>query len=366
MKHWIILLAALTTPLEAAGWPMFRGSPALVGVAEGTLADSLKLLWRFKTKDSVRSSAVIGGGRVYAGSDDGGLYALDARSGKAIWVFKTEDTIESSPLLLDGAIYVGASDGFLYKLDAAGKVVWKYETGDRILAGVNWAAAPKGGEKWILVGSYDSRVHCVKASDGKAVWTYESESYVNGAPAVADGRVVFGGCDAAIHTVSLADGKKITSIDTGSYIAASAALVGKLAFVGHYGNEFLCADIVAGKVLWSYKDKEDPFFASAAVTDDRVIVGSRDSRVHCLRRDTGKRVWAFRTRGNVDSSPVVVGDKVVVGSDDGRIYMLRLADGKRLWSFETGQPVIASPAVADGMLVVGSEDGNVYAFGPAK
>ena len=45
---------------------MFRGSPSLVGRAEGKLSDKLKLLWRFKTKESVRSSAAIGGGKVYA------------------------------------------------------------------------------------------------------------------------------------------------------------------------------------------------------------------------------------------------------------------------------------------------------------
>jgi outer membrane protein assembly factor BamB len=359
---WLAAAGAVT----AADWPMFRGGPALRGVAPGSLADRLQLLWRFKTKDAIRSSAAIGGGRVYVGSDDGGLYALDARTGKQTWVFRTDDTVESSPLLLDGAVYIGASDGFVYKLNAAGKVQWKYETGDKILAGVNWAPAAQGGGKWILVGSYDSRVHCLDASTGEVVWTYQSESYVNGAPAVDAGRVVFGGCDAAIHTVSLKDGKKITSIDTGSYIAASAALVGKLAFVGHYGNEFVCADTSAGKIVWTYKDKDEPFFASAAVTDDRVVVGSRDKRVHCLRRDTGKPVWTFRTRGNVDSSPVVVGGKVVVGSDDGRLYILRLDDGRRVWSFEVGQPIIASPAVSDGMVVVGSEDGNVYTFGPGK
>lgn len=362
LAAWLVMAGGVT----AADWPMFRGGPALLGVAVGSLPDKLQLLWRFKTKEAIRSSAAISGGRVYVGSDDGGLYALDARTGKQVWVFRTEDTVESSPLLLDDAVYTGASDGFVYKLNAAGKVLWKYETGDKILAGVNWAPAAKGDGKWILVGSYDSRVHCIHAESGDAVWTYESESYVNGAPAVADGRVVFGGCDAAIHTVSLKDGKKITSIDTGSYIAASAALVGKLAFVGHYGNEFVCADTTAGKIMWTYKDKDEPFFSSAAVTNDRVVVGSRDKRVHCLRRDTGKPIWTFRTRGNVDSSPVVVGDKVVVGSDDGRLYALRLDDGRRVWSFEIGQPVIASPAVSDGMIVVGSEDGNVYAFGPGK
>src|SRR5256885_16426672 len=35
----------------AEGWPMFRGSPGLQGIAEGTLATKLEKLWEFKTAD---------------------------------------------------------------------------------------------------------------------------------------------------------------------------------------------------------------------------------------------------------------------------------------------------------------------------
>ncbi|MCD4699949.1 MAG: PQQ-binding-like beta-propeller repeat protein, partial [Phycisphaerae bacterium] len=79
---------------------------------------------------------------------------------------------------------------------------------------------------------------------------------------------------------------------------------------------------------------------------------------------TGKRIWFFKTGGNVDSSPAVCGDRVVVGSGDGRLYMLRLSDGKELWSYEIGRPITASPAIAGLAVIVGSEDGTVYAFGP--
>ncbi|HEY9170913.1 MAG TPA: PQQ-binding-like beta-propeller repeat protein, partial [Verrucomicrobiae bacterium] len=83
----------------------------------------------------------------------------------------------------------------------------------------------------------------------------------------------------------------------------------------------------------------------------------------CLNRADGKPVWAFATRGKVDSSPVVCGDKVVVGSNDGRLYIVSLDKGKELWSYEIGQPIESSPAVVDGRIVIGSDDGSVYCFG---
>ena len=46
----------------AGSWPMFRGSPGLVGVAAGQLPDAPGLQWSFKTEGPVKSSAAIDGG----------------------------------------------------------------------------------------------------------------------------------------------------------------------------------------------------------------------------------------------------------------------------------------------------------------
>ncbi len=123
-------------------------------------------------------------------------------------------------------------------------------------------------------------------------------------------RRVFGGCDALIHVVSLADGAKIAEIDSGSYIAASAAFVDGQVYVGNYENVFLRADLSEGKILWQYTQSEAPFFSSPAVGEQFVVLGGRDEYVHCVRRDNGQRVWAFKTLGEVNSSPAICGDKI--------------------------------------------------------
>ena len=74
-------------------------------------------------------------------------------------------------------------------------------------------------------------------------------------------------------------------------------------------------------------------------------------------------MWAFPTKGRVDSSPVVVGERVFVGSSDGNLYVLDLARGKELTRFELGRGVVASPAVAAGRLVIGTTDGTLYCLG---
>ena len=178
------------------------------------------------------------------------------------------------------------------------------------------------------------------------------------------GSASFGGCDAVLHVISLAEGKELKQIPGGAYIAGSVALDQGRAYFGHMENEFWCVDLAKGTNRWTYKDRAFPYFSSPALTADRVLFGGRDKRLHCVKREDGQPVWAFATRGRVDSSPAVCGDKVVVGSDDGRLYLVSLATGKELWSYEIGEAVSSSPAVAGGRIVVGGEDGSVYCFGP--
>ncbi|MBN1506521.1 MAG: PQQ-binding-like beta-propeller repeat protein [Sedimentisphaerales bacterium] len=353
------------SPAVGGDWPMFHGEQSLRGVAPGTLADSLSLLWKFKTEAEVKSSAAVSEGRVFIGSADKNVYALDFQSGRKLWSYPTGDSVEAAPCVLDGRVFVGSGDNCLYALDAGtGELKWKYETEGQILGAANWTRSPDGQQTWVLVGSYDNMLHCVDAPSGKRVWAYETGNYVNGSPAVDRGRCAFGGCDAIIHVVSLADGSKLSEIDSGSYIAASAAFLDDQIYVGNYENVFFKVDVKTATVVWKYSQSDAPFFSSPAVADELVVFGGRDDHVHCVRRDDGRQVWTFKTLGEVNSSPAVCGDKVVVGSDDGRLYMLRLADGKRLWSYEIGQPVTSSPAVAGGRIVVGCDDGYVYAFGP--
>ena len=363
-------LAAITAALvglyaaSAADWPMHRGGPQLQGRAEMVAPAQPALAWTYKAGKPVKGGAAIAGGRVFFGDDSGVVHALDAKTGAKVWTFATEGSIEATPLVLDEVVYIGSSDARLYALEAAtGAVKWKYETGDKILGGANFAKNPGGEGTWLLVGSYDSSLHCVDAATGKMVWTAPTENYINGTPALLPtGEVCFGGCDSLVHVIGLADGKPIRQIETEAYIASSVAVGDGMGYVGNYGNMVLGFDLRGGEVKWKYRDRNFPYYASPALTADRVLIGGRDKRMHCLDRETGMAVWHFQARGPVDSSAVVCGDAVVFGANDGRIYCVNLADGVERWAYEVGANVTASVAAADGMIVVGAEDGTVVAL----
>ena len=259
-------------------WPIFRGDPALSGVAKGELQVPLSLAWTFKTGGPVQSSAVVVDGRVFFGSGDSNVYAVDLMSGEKVWAFPAGDIVEAPPLALNGTVYVGTSSGLFHAVDAAtGKPKWSYQTGDKILASANWFA--EGKRTNLLIGSYDYFLHCVDAASGASNWIYETGNYINGTPAVADGRTVFGGCDAVLHLVSASDGTKRGEIPAGAYVAASVAVADGRAYYGHYENEFQCVDLNSGQTIWKFRERSFPYFSSAAITSDRVLFGGRDKRL---------------------------------------------------------------------------------------
>ncbi|RPI61449.1 MAG: hypothetical protein EHM48_05635, partial [Planctomycetaceae bacterium] len=203
-----------TSPLD---WPMFHAQPSLRGLAGGKLGREFQLAWRFKTGAIIEGSPAVADGRVFIGSRDKNLYAINLADGKELWRYATGGNVSSTPCVAGGRVFFGSEDTNLYCLNAAdGKLIWKYATDGEIHGSPT--IATRDGAAVVLIGSYDKFMHCVSATDGKKIWTFETDNYINGAAAVAGQWVVFGGCDAYVYVVSLADGSEGRRIDTASYI----------------------------------------------------------------------------------------------------------------------------------------------------
>ena len=346
------------------GWKMFRGDPQLTGVARGELARDLAPRWTFVAGDGFESTAAIHGRTVFVASLDGILYALDLGTGEVRWKYDAGEEIKSSPSWWDGTVYFGDEAGIFHALDAeTGKPRWTFETDAGIISSANFS-----GDR-VLFGSYDNNLYCLETSDGSLAWKVETAGYVHATPAVVefDGNpaVASTGCDGFLRLVRVSDGSEVRRVEMGGYVAASPAIRGNRAFVGTFENQVLGIDLAAGTVSWTYEDPDRhfPFYASAALAADLVVIGGRDKQVHALRAATGKLVWKHASRARFDASPVILGDRVFVATTAGEITALDLHTGKPGWTFETGSAFLASPSIAGGMLVIGDADGTLYAFG---
>ena len=341
----------------------FRFNTELTGFSQQALPEKLQLIWSIKIGDQLKASPICYSNMVFCGSDNGAMYAVDLYSGTVLWTNKTSNAIESPAAILpDSSLIVGNVDGTLLCMDiGTGKTLWSFTTNGKIIGSPNIIPHNKS----VVIGCYDNNLYCVDASSGKLIWKYQSESYINGSPAVIDNKIVFGGCDAFLHILDAISGKTLAKLSVDSYVAGAVAVSNNKAFLGTYGGKLLGIDINSNNIIWQFTPDPtaQPFVSSPAVADNKVVIGCRNKNIYCVNASDGKKIWAFKTRGEVDSSPIICKDKIVVGSSDGRIYILDLEKGSESWRYEIGAPITNSPFLYKERLIIASEDGKIYCFG---
>ncbi len=352
--------AALLTPSEES-WPLFRGSRSQTGVSPSKLPEALEPKWTFDAESDIESTVAIADGMVYFGTFGGTFLAVSLDDGKEQWRYQVGDhAIQSSAAVFDGAVYFGDEFGNFYSLDAkTGEVNWQFEAQGEILS------SPTFDRDRVIIGSYDQFLYALKRSDGSVVWKVETEGYIHATPAVIGSWVTVSGCDGYLWLIDVDSGEVVDRLDLGGQAGASPAVVGSRAYVGTYENQVLALDVESRKVLWTYEhpQRKFPYYASAAVSEDTVIIGGRDKILRGLAADTGETVWEWNTGARIDSSAVIVGSRAYVGSKNGKVLGVGVRTGDVEWEFDTGSAIIASPAVADGKLVIGTLDGVLYCFG---
>jgi quinohemoprotein ethanol dehydrogenase len=169
---------SVTQPIAVDGVLYFANGHSIVHAVD---AASGKLLWRFDPKVSevagFRLRLAYGSrgiawwnGKIYTGTQDGRLIAVDAKSGTAVWSVQTleknmEADINGPPRVFDGKVIIGfagdvfANRGYVTTYDAeTGKKLWRFYTvpGDPAKGFENKAmeAAAKtwAGEWWKMGG----------------------------------------------------------------------------------------------------------------------------------------------------------------------------------------------------------------------
>lgn len=74
--------------------------------------------------------------------------------------------------------------------------------------------------------------------------------------------------------------------------------------------------------------------SSTSIADGKVFVAQVEQHtLHAIDQVTGKPAWQYTTGGRIDSPPTVWKGRVVFGSADGWVYCLRSKDGALVWRF---------------------------------
>ncbi|MGH8313673.1 MAG: PQQ-binding-like beta-propeller repeat protein [Steroidobacterales bacterium] len=278
--------------------------------------------------DVYMSSPAVTDGRVYFGSGDGNVYAIDANSGVMVWKFSTQDVVHASPTVSGGTVYVGSWDGNFYAIDAeSGQQKWLFKGGQdpAIHNQVGFQASAAVVDGAVYVGCRDAHVYALDARTGRKKWDYPTnKSWVNTTPAVANGIVYAGTSDSSrFMALDAATGRLRFNFDAKGYVFSSPAIAGDTAYFGTQAGTLYAVDAKAGKVRWSFQTEAARLDRMKLLNPDGGL--NRDAFVPVFGdfQDMYVDMYRFTTVGAILSSPVVDHGAVYVASMDGNLYALK-------------------------------------------
>jgi len=404
-----------------------RMQPAAMAGLRADQVPLLKLKWAFGFPGAGKANAqpTVVGGRIFAGSDSGKVYSLDAATGCIYWTFKADRAVRSAisigPVGAMWVAYFGDQHAQAYAVDAAtGVLLWKVHVDEHPAAMITGAPALYDGRLYVPDSSYEEvtgpgpKYECCKfrgavtaldAATGKQIWkSYTIAEEPHPTRKSKQGTQLWGPSGAGVWSSPTIDPKRhavyVTTGDAYSDPPASTS------------DAFLAFDMDTGKLLWSRQmTAGDAYLVGCPAGDNcpettgpdfdfgcspnlvdlpngkrALVAGQKSGMVHALDPDQqGEVLWSVRVGkggplGGVQWGNASDGQNVYVAVSDhyatknvkegGGMFALKLATGERVWSTPPpgcGQPY-CSPAqsaavtVIPGVVFSGSLDGHLRAY----
>jgi len=407
-----------------------RMQPAAMAGLPADQVPQLKLKWAFGFPGAGKAFAqpTVVGGRIFAGSDSGKVYSLDAGTGCIYWMFKADTPVRSAisigPVGAKWVAYFGDQHAQAYAVDAAtGTLLWKVRVEEHPAAMITGAPALYEGRLYVPTSSYEEvtggapKYECCKfrgavtaldAATGKQIWkSYTIAEAPQPMRKNKQGTQLWGPSGAGVWSSPTIDPKlHAVYVVTGDAYSDPPART---------SDSFLAFDMENGKLLWSRQLTAGDAFNLGCPTGDNcpeskgpdfdfgcspnlvdlpngkraLIAGQKSGMVHALDPDQqGEVLWSVRVGkggplGGVQWGNASDGQNVYAAVSDhfaspnlkeaGGMFALKLATGERVWS--TPSPGCAKPGCSPaqssavtlipGVVFSGSLDGHLRAYATA-
>ena len=318
------------------------------------------------------------GDRVYFGSSaEHTVNCLDAYSGNEKWVFFTDGPVRFAPSVHGGRVYAGSDDGTAYCLDAAtGKLLWKYTAASeknklvpndgRLVSpwGVRSSVAVDTGTAYFTSGFFPHEgvyMSAVDAITGKdATSRHWKKQHLNkgsfqGYMLLSNSRIYMPGGRSTPFYFDRRTGKLLGHFAKGGGMGSFALLADNRIIHGPADRSggVLTEASLSGDKLASHEDALD------MVVDSRVIFMLTANKVTAMTRGNRRERWNQSVEDG--NALALAGKTLFVGSRD-KVSAFNAADGKELWSATVPGRALGL-AVANGALLVSTDTGVIVSFG---
>lgn len=333
------LMSGVTVPTE-------RAVPALdaihdrlfVGSSTGQLwcfTGSGTRLWMYQAGGGIgaQPSLSIDRTKLYVGSDDGFLHALDATTGRLLWRGEMLGSLGKPPVVTEDAVYIVTDNDVVGAYDrASGDALWRFER-----------QAPEGfyvtdhaglvlADRRLITGFTDGSVVALDPSDGRVLWIRDTT------------------VDIETRTGEL----RFTDVDT------TPVILGETIYVASFAGGLYALEAASGSVRW-VRPEWTGIVALADTGGGRIALASGDFGIQSVRADNGDRVWTTPVRRGAPTSISVSGDSIVYGETTGGLVTLT-GRGREISRYEDGHGFAAPIAIEAGLAAVVSNAGTLLVF----
>ena len=133
-------------------------------------------------------------GARFQSAEDAGLTADDVRRLALQWSFGLPGSggMRAQPVVVGGRLYLGSDNGFVYALDArSGCVHWSFDVGTPVVSAVSVGTVPGTERDAVYFGDWRAHVHAVDAGSGQPLWRVRVDDHpmakITGSPVLEPG-----------------------------------------------------------------------------------------------------------------------------------------------------------------------------------